>query len=105
MQTWRNNFARRSGRAADAADERKKRIDEARAAYAKESERWSSRKPEPKRSRDEQLVVFRALLAKAPPQALAMHFLKYESASEEELAESIRSLRDLLGDEDSDESE
>jgi SOS response regulatory protein OraA/RecX len=81
---------------ADAID-RKKRIDDARTAYAQELERLERRKTEPKRSREDQLGVFRALLAKAPPQGLAMHFHKYESASDEELDELIRALRHLLG--------
>ncbi len=84
---------------ADAA-ERRQRIDAARAAYAREVERLERRKAEPRRPREEQLVVFRALLAKAPAQGLAMHFLKYESASDDELAELIRSLRDLLGEDE-----
>lgn len=81
--------------AADDA-ERKKRIDEARGAYAKELERLERRKAEPKRPREEQLVVLQSLLARAP-QSVAMHFHKYESATDEELAELVRSLRHLLG--------
>lgn len=81
---------------ADAADvDRKRRIDDARAAYAKELERLERRKSEPKRPREEQLVVLQALLHRAP-QSVAMHFHKYESASDEELAELVRSLRHLL---------
>jgi hypothetical protein len=86
---------------ADSADARR-RIDEARVAYAEEIERLERRKHEPARSRDEQLVVFRALLAKAPPESVAVHFLKYASASDEELAELIRSLRHLLGEDEQD---
>lgn len=70
-------------------------IADARAGYAREIERFERRKAEPKRPRAEQLVVMHALLAKAP-QNVAMHFHKYEEASDDELAELIRSLRHLL---------
>lgn len=89
--------------AADAAD-RKQRFDDAAAAYAHEVERLERRKAEPKRPRAEQLVVLQALLAKAP-QSVAMHFHKYESASDDELAELVRSLRHLLNEASEDEPE
>jgi hypothetical protein len=73
-------------------------IADARTAYAKEIERLERRKMEP-RPRAEQLVVLQSLLKRAP-QAVAMHFHKYESASDEELAELVRSLRHLLGEPD-----
>jgi hypothetical protein len=73
-------------------------IADARVAYAKEIERLERRKMEP-RPRTEQLVVLQSLLKRAP-QAVAMHFHKYESASDEELAELVRSLRHLLGEPD-----
>ena len=82
--------------------ERKQRIDDARTAYAKELERLERRKAEPKRPREEQLLVLQAMLARAP-QSVAMHFHKYESASDEELAELVRSLRHLLGEPEPDE--
>lgn len=74
-------------------------IAQARDDYAREVERFERRKTEPLRPRAEQLVVMQALLAKAP-QSVAMHFLKYESASDDELAELIRSLRHLLNDDE-----
>jgi len=84
--------------------ERKKRIDDARAAYAREVERLERRKAQARRdatrTRDEQLVVFQALLAKAPPELIGVHFHKYESASKEELDELIHGLRHLLNEED-----
>jgi hypothetical protein len=86
--------------AAAEAAHAKKRIADARRALAEEVERLERRKMEPKKSREEQLATFRALLAKAPPQAVAMHFHKYESASDEDLAELIRALRHLLGEDD-----
>lgn len=81
------------------AAERKQRIDDARTAYARELERLERRKAEPKRPRAEQLVVLQSLLARAP-QSVAMHFHKYESASDDELAELVRSLRHLLDEPD-----
>ena len=48
-------------------------------------------------------TTFRALLARVPQgQSIAMHFLKYEEASDDELDELIRSLRHLLGEDDND---
>lgn len=86
------------------SSDRKKRIDDARAAYAREVERLERRKAQAlrdaTRTRDEQLVVFQALLAKAPPELLGVHFHKYESASKEELDELIHGLRHLLNEED-----
>jgi hypothetical protein len=87
--------------AAADAEERKQRIDDARAAYAREVEKLERRKAEPIRPRAEQLVVLSALLARAP-QSVAMHFHKYESASDDELAELVRSLRHLLDEPDPD---
>jgi hypothetical protein len=88
--------------AADAAD-RKKRFADASAEYTSAVERLASRRPEPKRERAAQEAIFKALVAKAPPQAVAMHFHRYESATEDELAEMIRVLRHLLGEDDEDE--
>jgi hypothetical protein len=85
----------------DAID-REKRIHEARKAYAIEIERLELRKRAAPATRDELLVTFQALLAKAPPNAVAMHFHKSESATDDELAELIRALQHLL---DEDESE
>jgi hypothetical protein len=87
---------------ADAAD-RAKRIQVARVAYQAEVDRLARRKPEPKRDRDAQIATFKALVAKAPPAAVGMHFHKYESATDEELAELVRTLRHLLGEDDPDE--
>lgn len=87
--------------AADAED-RKQRFDDAAAAYAREVERLERRKAEPKRPRAEQLVVLQGLLARAP-QSVAMHFHKYEAASDDELAELVRSLRHLLNEDEPEE--
>lgn len=80
---------------------RQERFADARAAYADEVERLEQRKIDRKLSREEQLVVFQALVARAPEGAVAAHFHKYESATDEELAELIRNLRHLLGDDES----
>jgi len=80
--------------------ERERRVEEARRAYAAEIERLERRRIEAKPTRDEQLAVFRSLIARVPAQAVAMHFHKYESASDEELAELIRALRHLLGEDE-----
>jgi len=83
----------------DAGLRAKIRVANARAAYAQEVERFELRKNEPARSRGEQLEIFHSLFAKAKARTnvpLALHFLKYESSSDEELGELIRSLRHLL---------
>jgi hypothetical protein len=81
----------------------KAKIQDAREAYAKEIERLESRtRKSARRSREEEVAHFEVLLAKAKsraPAGVALHFLKYESASDEELSELIRSLEHLLGDE------
>jgi hypothetical protein len=86
--------------AADEAD-RKRTIEAARIAYAREIEQFERRKVEPLRPRAEQIVVLQALLAKAP-QSVAVHFHKYESASDDELGELIRALRHLLNEDEAD---
>ena len=80
---------------------RQKRFDEAKVAYHDEADRLKRRAAEPKRSRKELEAIFQGLIAKAPPEAVAMHFHKYETATEEELGELIRTLRHLLGEDDS----
>lgn len=61
--------------------------------------RASLRQKEPIRGRESQLGIFRALVARAP-EGFAMHFHKYEAAPDEELAEAIADLRELLGDDE-----
>lgn len=85
--------------AADAKDQ-KQRVEDATQAYARELERLERRRTEPARSREAQIGVLKALLAKAPRDAISMHFHKFESASDEEIDELIRSLRHLLGEDD-----
>jgi hypothetical protein len=80
--------------------DREERVAEARRAYAEEVEQLERRRIEAKPTREEQLAVFRSLVARAPAQAVAMHFHKYESATDDELAELIRALRHLLGEDE-----
>ena len=89
---------------------RKRRFAEAQRAYVEEIERMERRKIEGtldrKPTREERLEVFQALLKRAPPSALVgMHFHKYESASDDELAELIEALRHLLGEDAHDDDE
>ena len=86
------------------ADERdrKKRFEEASLAYAAELERLERigrvERQAPLPPREVQLATMRQLLQRAPQQSVSMHFHKYETATDEELAELIRSLQHLLGD-------
>lgn len=86
---------------------RKRRFDEAQRAYAAEIERMERRKIEggpQKPTREERLEVFQGLLERArvrePSALVGMHFHKYESASDDELAELIEALRHILGEGD-----
>jgi hypothetical protein len=86
--------------AANVAD-RKERFDEARRAYKAELEQLSARKPEPGRTLDEHRAMVKQLLARAPGgMPASVHAHKFEKATEEELAEMIRSLRHLLEDDE-----
>lgn len=85
---------------ATAREAQQDKVEEARRAYAAEVERLERRKLETKATREEQLVTFRALLARAPRESVAVHFHKYESATDEELSEMIRALRHLLGEDE-----
>lgn len=84
----------------EAKRESARKIEAARAAYAAELERLARRRSEKGKDRDALLVTFGHLLAKAPPNTVAMHFHKYEAASDDELAELIRALRHLLDEDD-----
>jgi hypothetical protein len=81
---------------ADARD-RQVRFAEASQAYAEEIERLERRELEAAPTRDLQIATMKALLNRAPAHAVAMHFHKYESVTDEELAELVRALRHLLG--------
>jgi len=81
--------------------ERKERFDEARRLYQGDLETLNARKAEPVRSLIEQRAELRKLIARAPREMTAsMHAHKFEEATEEELAEMIRSLRYLLRDDE-----
>jgi len=87
--------------AADESD-RAARFNEARRAYADDAARYDAKKPEPKRSVEEQRATMRALMARIPRASAtaAVHFHKFEEATEEELAEMIKALRHLLNEDE-----
>ena len=86
---------------ATATAERARAYEAAQTAYREEAARFAQRAREPRRDKTAQLAVLRALVARAPA-AVAVHFHKFESASEDELAAMIAKLRYLL-DHESDE--
>ncbi len=83
--------------AADGA-QREQRFADAKEAYQADVEQLASRRAAPSRTVDEQRRKVKALLEKAPRDAtVSVHFHKFEQATTEELAEMIKSLRHLLG--------
>lgn len=78
----------------------KVRFADATDAYAEELARLEAKKhAAPNRSAN--LAAMKQLLARVPAQQhVAMHFLKYESASDDELAELVRALEHLLDDDE-----
>jgi hypothetical protein len=80
---------------------RKRQFAEAAASYQRESDALGARSKGSPRSKEEQQHILRRLLDRAPKSgANAVHFLKFEEATSDELAEMIRSLRHLLGEAD-----
>jgi seryl-tRNA synthetase len=95
-KAWAADIRKRVATANEA--ERKERFDDARRAYQSELEQLNARQAEPARSLAEQRAEVKRLVARAPREMVAsMHALKFEQATEEELAEMIKSLRHLLG--------
>jgi hypothetical protein len=84
--------------AADDAD-RQARFERARRGYRDEVQSLAARKPEPVRPLHEAQLVMKELMARAPA-GVSANFLKFENATPEELAEMIRALRHLLGDDE-----
>ena len=84
--------------AADDAD-RQARFEQARRGYRDEVRALAARKPEPVRPLHEAQLVMKELMARAPA-GVSANFLKFENATPEELAEMIRALRHLLGDDE-----
>ena len=84
-----------------AADEidRQARFELSRRGYRDEVRALDARKPEPVRPLHEAQLVMRDLMARAPAGVTA-NFLKYENATPEEVAEMIRALRHLLGEDE-----
>jgi hypothetical protein len=98
-KSWADDIRKRVAAANDA--ERKERFAEARRAYRSELETLSTKKVEPARSLAEYRAEVKRLIARAPrDMAASVHAHKFEEATEEELAEMIRSLRHLLGDDE-----
>jgi hypothetical protein len=98
-KAWAADIRKRVTAANEA--ERKERFDDAQLAYQEELERLNARRAEPARSLAEQRAELKRLVARAPREMVAsMHALKFDEATEEELAEMIRSLRHLLGDDE-----
>lgn len=83
---------------ADDAD-RQARFEQARRGYRDEVGALAARKPEPVRPLHEAQLVMKELMARAPA-GVSANFLKFENATPEELAEMIRALRHLLGDDE-----
>jgi len=98
-KAWAANIRKRVATANEA--EKKERFDEARRAYQSDLEKLNARKAEPVRSLAEQRAELKRLIARAPREMTAsMHAHKFEEATEKEVAEMIRSLRHLLGDDE-----
>ncbi len=97
MKAWANDVR---SRVADAAVKaRQDRFAAARSAYEADLAALARRPAEPQRSLEEQRRVLRTLVARVPDSA-AVHFHKFEQATVEELAEMIRALRHMLGEDD-----
>jgi hypothetical protein len=90
------------GRIASArAEARKRRFELAATDYQRDLEALGQRRPERRRSKDEQQRILKELIARAPRSTVAsVHFHKFEQATEDELGEMIRTLRHLLGEDD-----
>lgn len=87
--------------AAAAAEERRRRFAGATAAYETDLAKYGRRAAEPKRSREQQQRLFRELVARVPTaEAVSVNYHKFEEAADEELAEMIRAVRHLLGEDD-----
>jgi hypothetical protein len=84
--------------AADEAD-RQARFEESRRGYRDEVRALDARKPEPVRPLLEAQLVMKDLMARAPA-GVSANFLKYENATPEEVADMIRTLRHLLGEDE-----
>jgi DNA-directed RNA polymerase specialized sigma24 family protein len=87
--------------AAAIAEERRRRFASAAAAYQGDLERYARRPAEPTRSRDHQQRYLREIMARVPAgQAASIQFHKFEKTTDEEIAEMIRAVRHLLGEND-----
>lgn len=84
--------------AAPATEEARKRA-ELRRAYERERAAATTA-AEPVRPRAEQLAIIRGLLARAGERAVALHYRKFDEATDEELADLVTTLRRLVADDD-----
>jgi hypothetical protein len=96
---WAANVRKRVAAASEA--ERKERFERHQLAYESDLARLNATRPEPARSLADQRAEVQRLIAWAPREmAASVHAHKFEQATEDELAEMIRSLRFLLGEKD-----
>lgn len=87
--------------AAADADDRAKRFAEAQRTFEAESASYAARPREPRRSLEAQRAELSRLRERIPQGSPAsVHFLKFEEATEDEVAEMIKALRHLLGDDE-----
>ena len=99
VKVWARSVRERVADAEKAV--RSRRFEVARQAYTTERASFEAKRAEPKRSLQEQRSVLRELVARVPREsATAVHFHKFDEASAEELAEMIKALRHLLGEDD-----
>jgi hypothetical protein len=98
VKAWAGDIQARVAAAQDAA--LANRVAEARVEYQRESRRLEARKAGPSDPVVQQQVL-RDLLARVPAdQQATLNWHKFQEATPEEVAELIRSLRHLLGDDD-----
>ena len=86
--------------------QRQARFAQAEHDYLADVKRLEAQRSEPARTVEEQRRKVKALLARAPRvMTVSMHFHKFEEATAEELAEMIKSLRHLLGEQGNDDDD
>jgi hypothetical protein len=88
----------------DAADrtDRAERFRAATQAMEVASDRYDAKRAEPVRSLEDARAEFRRLSARMPREraAASVHFHKFEEATAEELAEMIKAIKHLLGEDE-----
>lgn len=83
-------------------DDRARRFEAAQRAFSEDVARYDARSSEPRRSIEENRRIMRDLVARVPRESgtATVHFHKFEEATEDELAEMIKALRHLLGEDE-----